>query len=144
MYASKDDLMTRFGAEALAVLAMRHADGEDTPDTDKVLDDALTDAHHEIDSYLRARYTLPIVTNGNALQRCALDLTFYNLHESQVTELVEKRRDDWIKWLKDLAKGTVYLDVILPVPDNGSAVPVADGGMVEFQPTRAAVFGRPY
>lgn len=144
MYASRDDLITRFGAEALAMLAVRHADGEELPGHDQVLDDALTDAHHEIDSYLRARYTLPLVPNGNTLQRCALDLAFYNLHENQVTELVEKRRDDWIKWLKDVAKGLVYLDVILPVPGDGSAVPVVDGGLVEFQSTRDAVFGKPY
>ena len=144
MYATKDDLVTRFGADALASLAIRHADGEDEPDQDKVLNDALLDAHNEIDSYLRARYILPLTTDSNTLQRCALDLTFYNLHENQCSELVENRRDAWIKWLKDIVKGLVHLDVVLPMPDDGSAVPVADGGMVEFKPTRKAVFGEVY
>ena len=142
MYASKDDLVTRFGAEVIAGLVTR--DDDDEASSEARLDGALTDASNEIDSYLRGRYTLPIATTSTTLKRCAIDLAFYNLHENQVTELVEKRHDDWIKWLVGVSKGTINLDVAIEPPPDGGAVPVIDGGAVEFKHTRPAVFGEQY
>jgi phage gp36-like protein len=142
MYATKDDMISRFGLNEVTGIVL---EGNDTEvDVDVILGDALADAASEIDSYLRSRYNLPITTASTSLKRCATDLAFYNLHKNRLTDLVEKRHDDWIKWLVGVSKGMIALDVAIDPPADGAAVPVLDGGSVEFQHTRPAIFGGPY
>lgn len=142
MYATKEDLQSRFGAGTIDQLATHQDDAG--PDVETVIADALADAGTVIDSYLRARYSLPLASTSSTLKRCALDLAFYNLHENHTTDLVQKRYDDWIKWLVKVNKGEVLLDAIVPPPEDGSAVPVIDGGAVEFKYARPAVMGESY
>ncbi|WP_250696815.1 gp436 family protein [Escherichia coli] len=72
---------------------------------------AISDAEAEIDSFLSRRYQLPLgVTEiPRPLQRVAVSLAFYWLSErdNQITELIQKRYDDAIKTLREMANGTV-------------------------------------
>ncbi|HEB0330695.1 TPA: DUF1320 domain-containing protein, partial [Escherichia coli] len=71
---------------------------------------AISDAEAEIDSFLSRRYQLPLgVTEiPRPLQRVAVSLAFYWLSErdNQITELIQKRYDDAIKTLREMANGT--------------------------------------
>ncbi|EGK8325543.1 DUF1320 domain-containing protein [Escherichia coli] len=78
-------------------------------DEDKIRQ-AISDAEAEIDSFLSRRYQLPLgVTEiPRPLQRVAVSLAFYWLSErdNQITELIQKRYDDAIKTLREMANGT--------------------------------------
>ncbi|EHR8527296.1 DUF1320 domain-containing protein [Escherichia coli] len=78
-------------------------------DEDKIRQ-AISDTEAEIDSFLSRRYQLPLgVTEiPRPLQRVAVSLAFYWLSErdNQITELIQKRYDDAIKTLREMANGT--------------------------------------
>lgn len=74
-----------------------------------VVNRALKDAADSIDSYVSARYELPLSTVPSVLERVACDLARYYLYDDQVTEVIQKRYDDCIKLLGDVAAGRVSL-----------------------------------
>jgi phage gp36-like protein len=74
-----------------------------------VLHGALTDADDTINSYISARYTLPITPVPAVLARVACELARFYLYDDQVTDLIKDRHAANIKWLGEVSKGTVSL-----------------------------------
>lgn len=74
-----------------------------------VVNRALKDATDTIDSYVSARYSLPLSTVPAVLERVACDLARYYLYDDQVTEIIQKRYDACVKLLGDVAAGRVSL-----------------------------------
>jgi phage gp36-like protein len=70
-----------------------------------VLGRALADADAEIDSYLAARYTLPLGSTPGVLTRLAADMTRYRLYDDGMPETVRQRYEDAVSLLKRMAKG---------------------------------------
>ena len=60
MYATRQDMISRFGEEEIRLLTDR--DGSAGAIVDAVLDQVLADASAEIDGYIGGRYRLPLVT----------------------------------------------------------------------------------
>ncbi|MHC1700289.1 MAG: gp436 family protein [Humidesulfovibrio sp.] len=132
MYATAQELETRLGGgEALVILADR--DGDGVADAELV-ERALTDATAEIDSYLAARYTLPLPTVPAVLVRLACDMAVYRITSEYGAGLTEERRqryEDAVAWLRRAGSGDVSLG--LP-PQQAPAATLAAPGLVSGKP----------
>lgn len=128
-YATQQALIDRFGESEL----IRLSDHEGTGAIDAgVVAGKLADADAEIDGYLAGRYTLPLTTVPEALRRIACDIARYHLYDDRVTEAVQKRYDDAIKFLVLVSKGQVQLGVDTggDTPQTGAAPEYYAGAQV--------------
>jgi phage gp36-like protein len=115
-YATRQDMLDRFGEQRLIELTDPNAQFI----VDDTLDRALTDADGDIDTHLELRYALPLPAVPTSLKRIACDLARYYLYGDAAPELVVKRYDAAMRFLRAIADGSVQLGV----PD--SAAPAAD------------------
>lgn len=132
-YATPIDLITRFDAEEIAQRTAREiprlvsaqmlraaAAGADlsgyTEDErlacatalEKV-SRALDDARSTVDGYLAGRYRLPLSPLPPVLVRIACELARYYLYDDQLTEPVKQRFEANVRFLRDVASGTLQL-----------------------------------
>lgn len=119
MYATKQDLIDRYGERELIELTDRVA-GEAI--IDAVVDHALADADAMIDAYIGARYVLPLPTTPTVLNGTACDIARYRLHEDTPSDAVRVRYEQAIKLLVALSRGDAKLDIA------GTAPPASPGG----------------
>lgn len=116
-YATKQNLIDRFGAEELIQLTDRA-----TPPAgvinDTVLNQALADADAEADGYLGARYTLPLASVPLALKRIAADIARYRLYDNRATDEVRQRYEDAVKFLRDVSRKEATLGIDPPRIEN--------------------------
>jgi phage gp36-like protein len=129
-YATQADIATLYGANAL-VVADHNRDG--------IVDSAavtrsLTSASDEIDTYLAARYTLPLTEVPGFLKTLAVDIALYRLALSAdvLSDEHRKRYEDALGHLKRIAKGEAAL-VFTATPATGDidvsgAQPIVSGG----------------
>lgn len=134
-YATPTDLLTRFdaaeiaqrvdrgvprlvGAELLAAVAnggnldaFTEAEVLRATVAKGLIERALQDADETINSYLSSRYVLPLSTVPAVLARVACEMARFYLYDDQVTDLIKDRHAANIKWLGEVAKGTVSLGV---------------------------------
>ncbi len=105
MYASQQDMIDRYGPDAL--LAATDLDGVVAADR---VANAIADASDEIDSYVGKRYSLPLVSVPRVLSRLTVDIAVYRMaDEASQTEEKRKRYEDAVKLLDSIAKGKVSL-----------------------------------
>lgn len=110
MYATQQDLIDRFGQEELVELTDRADPPAGVVDS-TVVTRALDDTAALIDGYVGVRYELPIAAVPALLTNLAADIARYKLYDEAPPEAVEKRHDDAIKTLRDIAAGKAKLDV---------------------------------
>jgi phage gp36-like protein len=132
-YCTQQNLIDRFGEEELIQLTDRTIPATAVDAT--VVAAAIGDADDTINGYLAGRYELPLASTPPVLVRNACDLARYFLFGNQVPETVEKRKNDVIRFLEQLAKGTITLGV------DGSGNEVASSSLPEFSSDESA-FGR--
>jgi len=122
-YATLQDLENRFGEAEINQLADRDNDGNN--DTD-VVESALDSATSEINSYLGVRYSTPITSVSDNLNRVCCDIARYLLHDDAAIDEVESRYKRAISWLKDIASGKAILtdDTGTSVSSNSGATSV--------------------
>ena len=129
MYASKQDMIDRFGNDEMIQLTDRSMAGviDDT-----VLNRALEDADGEINGYLGSRFTTPVSPVPTTLLRIACDMARYYLYDDNATDQVTKRYNDSIKFLKDIAKGDVSIgiDTLGSTPESSDIPSFESGGNV--------------
>lgn len=107
MYATKDDLIIRFGAQEVDnLLAMQTLES--------ALEQALQDASEEIDSYVAVKYQLPLPSIPSTLKRVACNIARYRLYFQHPPEVIEERYKDEIKYLQKIAEGKAILSVLNP------------------------------
>jgi phage gp36-like protein len=128
-YASQTDLESRFGAEE--ILQLSDPAGSGVLDV-VVISIALNDAQATVDGYLRAAYSLPLPNVPHELVRVTCDLARFYLYADRVTEVVQKRRDEAISWLKDVAanRTSLALDIALAAPEKVGGVNFVAGSRV--------------
>lgn len=91
-----------------------------------LINGALADADSAIDGYVATRYAVPLAPALAAgVKRLACDLARYHLYDDQVTEAIQKRRDEAVAELRDIAAGRSSLGI-----SNVGAAP--SGGLVEM------------
>lgn len=119
-YAVLQNLIDRFGQTELDQVA-------DTTNTGVLdvtrVDRALGDAAAEIDAALIGRYSLPLVTVPDMLERIACDLARESLYEDRPTETVKDRAERARAQLMAIASGKLGLDVPkAPVAESTSGL----------------------
>jgi len=95
-------------------------------------DQARAAASDQASSYLKKRFALPLLAWAGDIKRAVADLAMYDLITfrgfdpgSQSGELIVKRRDDAILWLRDVARGIVEpIDVLDSTADVDEAAPL--------------------
>lgn len=107
-YVTQATLTDRFGEDEMIALADRNRDG--TPDS-AVVEQAITDASAEIDSYLGTRYSVPLTTTPDAVKSACADIARYRLADERPLEEVSKRYDAAIRFLRDVATGRASLGI---------------------------------
>lgn len=120
-YAVQADMVTALGEDELIQLTDR-ADPPVGAIDAAVLTRALEAADGEIDSYLAARYTLPLASVPTILRDCAIDIARYRLHDRGMPDLVKDTYKDRLAWLRDVAKGVASLGI-----DTDSLTPASAG-----------------
>lgn len=107
-YATQADLVTAFGEQDILQLT-----DIDTPEQGGIVaarvDEALARASAEVDSYLAARYQLPLAEVPDALKGAVLDLAYAFLHRTSMPEHVEAAASRARRYLRDLSDGRATL-----------------------------------
>lgn len=134
-YATQQDLVDRFGATELLQLSDRANTGSIDA---AVVAKALADADAEIDSYLAARYTLPLASSPEIIVRLAADMARYFLYDDRATDQVGKRYEAAVKLLRAISSGAASIGV-----DSANAQPATDGGAQIDANDRVFTSGRP-
>lgn len=126
MYATHDDLISRFGELAIAELESMHNDGL------LAVTNALSDAGEKMNSYLSIRYKTPLNKTEHLKLVCA-DIARYLLYMNEPTDEVEARYKEALKWLQDVGAGKANVTFAEPLTDDEQqstyikpAVPIGD------------------
>lgn len=114
MYCTRDDLIERFGTKEIEDLEYGRPNA---------VAEALTDADGFINGYLASRYPLPLTAVPALLKRIARDLVRYSL-DNDPSDVISKRRDEAVNYLKGLSKGEVTLG--LPVESEPDSLDTAE------------------
>ncbi|HFS8942360.1 TPA: DUF1320 domain-containing protein [Enterobacter roggenkampii] len=130
IYVTRDDLLATDGSMVWNMAIDKSTQQLD----DAKIETAIEDADAEINSFLSKRFKLPlnIATIPRPLHRVAVSIAIYWLSErdSQITNEIQKRYDDAIRTLKEIANGTRDLglptDTPAPETDSGKMIVVSD------------------
>ncbi len=134
IYATVSDICTRYQRRQLDMLtAVKTDSGE--PD-DAIAQTALDDAGALIDSYISARYTLPLSVIPGALAQACTVIAWYYLSDQRATEQTTQRYRDAIKWLESVRDGKTPLGV------DASTATAPEGENLAQVVSDALVFGR--
>lgn len=120
-YASKQDLIDRFGETEMVQITDR--DGTGLFD-DATFAKAQADGDAEIDAYLQGRYALPLAHVPTILCRLACDLYRYYLYFPRLIEDVEKRYERSVKLLEGIRDGRINLGLDAGQAPEPAASPV--------------------
>ena len=118
-YATRQDMIDRFG------MAEVDLHGEDKVTA------TLADAAVEIDSYVGARYDLPLQLSEEAsalLTRLACDVARYLCWDDTASDRVRDAAKDARTMLRDLARGTIALPGSTDAPAGSTGARFVDGG----------------
>jgi len=107
-YATHDDIVERYGDDG--ALRAFDKDGDGALDAD-VEAQALADASDLIDSYIGARFDLPLTTVPTRLKRVCVELAIYYASDdvTRQTEENKNRYKENVQWLRDLSTGKASL-----------------------------------
>ena len=112
-YATVQDMIDRFGAQEIARLSTP-ADRETEGVVTERVERAIEGVGATIDSYIRQRYETPLDVAPLEIARICMDLTRYDLATGDgktAAEDVKDRAKEARDWLRDIARGTVKLDL---------------------------------
>ncbi|EJN8826621.1 DUF1320 family protein [Salmonella enterica] len=130
LYASAQDMRDRY--DNLDELLMQ-------PGTDdlneKKLAQALSDAGALVDSYLSAKYSLPLAVVPQVLVQYCCAIAFYYLCDQQATDQARDRYREALTWLREVKSGSIPVGV-----DEAGSAPASDD-LPQMQ-AEAPVFGR--
>ena len=124
MYATAQQVIERYGAGMVRLLTDRDGAGAVDP---LVLERALADAAAEIDTYLAAKYDLPLIGTPRVLTRLAVDIAVYRLAAGADLATDERRRryEDAVKLLERIARGEASLGLADPPPSAAGGVKIS-------------------
>ena len=119
-YATKQDLLDRDESMVWNLAIDRSTEVLN----DTAIDEALSQADDEINSYLARRYVLPLPEVPSLLRKQAVTIAFYWLadRDQQATNLMMERYEKALTSLKEIAKGSRELGLpTLSAPTEGAA-----------------------
>lgn len=140
-YATQQDLIDRFSQAELAQLTDPAAGTTIDP---VPVARALADADAEVDSYLGARYSLPLANVPTVLVRVAADIARYRLWDQAAPDLVKDRYREAVKLLQSLARGeTVLAGAVALAPADGAITVTVASRSRQFSSDTLDRFARP-
>lgn len=107
IYATVSDMQARYQKRNLDLLTK--AKSEDGKPDDAFIESALNDACGLVDSYISARYVLPLSVVPQALAQQCCAIAFYYLNDLRATEQTRLRYEDALRWLRDVRDGKIQL-----------------------------------
>jgi phage gp36-like protein len=116
-YCTQADILEQLDEDVLVQLT----DDDDIGVVDgDVVTRAIADADAEIDSYCGTRHDLPFSPVPVMVRKLSVDLSIYNLYARRrgVSEDRQKRYDNAIRFLQDVARGRITLGADAPTPDS--------------------------
>lgn len=127
-YATQAQAVTLYGEDYVLKTVDRDDDGEADADA---FEDALEQASSEMDSYLGARYDVPIAPVPGVLVRYCVDIAIYisSPEAGQLTEEKIKRYNRAIKWLEQVAEGKAEVP---GAGDSGAGSDIGEGNTTEY------------
>ncbi|EAO1206237.1 DUF1320 domain-containing protein [Salmonella enterica] len=109
IYATVSDMCLRYQRSKLDLLTSDKT--EDGQPDDALIEVALADAGSLIDSYISARYTLPLsVVPGALAQQCCV-IAWYLMNDIRATDQTVQRYKDAVSWLESVRDGKTPLGV---------------------------------
>ncbi|EOF5314835.1 gp436 family protein [Salmonella enterica] len=130
LYASAQDMRDRYDN----LDALLFQPGSDTPNEKKLMQ-ALNDAGALADSYLSAKYALPLAVVPQVLVQHCCAIAFYYLCDQQATDQARDRYREALTWLREVKSGSIPVGV-----DEAGSAPASDD-LPQMQ-AEAPVFGR--
>ncbi|EAN5774906.1 DUF1320 domain-containing protein [Salmonella enterica] len=130
LYASAQDMRDRY--DNLDTLLFQP--DSDTPN-EKKLAQALSDAGALADSYLSAKYSLPLAVVPQVLVQHCCAIAFYYLCDQQATDQARDRYREALTWLREVKNDSIPIGV-----DEAGSAPESDD-LPQMQ-AEAPVFGR--
>ncbi|NKD22577.1 DUF1320 family protein [Enterobacter asburiae] len=123
-YATVSDMVKRYQRRNLDLLTKSRTDNG-LPD-DSIIDEALADASALMDSYIVARYTLPLTVVPATLPQVCGVIAWYYLNDVRATDQATQRYKDAIRWLEGVRDGKIPLgtDTAGASPDGENLVEV--------------------
>lgn len=115
-YCTQANLVTRFGEAELIANTDRESAAAIVPE---IVTGAIVKASNTIDSYIGARYALPLASPDPVLQGLCEDLARHALYTVERPEVVQKAYDAAIAHLKDISRGVARL----AIPEPAAATP---------------------
>jgi phage gp36-like protein len=97
-----------------------------------VLQTAQQDAYDTINGYIQGRYDIPLATPPNAILLAESDLARYFLYDDNTTEVIKRRYDAALDYLKSIRDGKINLG---PVGGAPAPSPVGTPQVVTGTPT---------
>lgn len=108
-YVTQADLVARYGEQDLVRLTDRTNSPPSTIDSD-VVTAAIGDAESFAQTYIRARYTLPLAEVPAALTRQVAAIAWWNLKgPGRATEDDRQAYEDAMRWLEKVGDGKAVL-----------------------------------
>jgi len=135
-YVGAQDIADLYGEEFLLLVAERDGEGDLAgAATAAAIEDACAQASSEADSYIGARYPVPVHPAPRALQIHVINMAVHHLAATadRMTEQIRQRYEDALRWLKDVAAGRAGLGTA-----DGGAATAGEGG----NPDEALVMSR--
>jgi phage gp36-like protein len=127
-YATAQDLIDRYGATEIARLSA--ADGASVVAVDAVrCAMALDDATALVESYLRARYQLPLSPVPREILAATCALARHQLAQGggrEPSDQIKAARDETIAWLKALSSGSAQIEGARPIGEGREGARTSD------------------
>ena len=129
-YATVAEMASRYQRRNLDLLTKTRTDNNQ-PD-DVIIDAALADATAMMDSYIVARYTLPLTVAPATLPQVCCVIAWYFLQDTRATEQSTQRYKDAIRWLEGVRDGKIPLgtDTAGSAPDGENRAQVVSDAPV--------------
>lgn len=128
-YCLVADLVARFGENEILTLTDRDGTGQIS---ETIVEHAIDDASALIDGYLHGRYNLPLQPVPTVLTPICSDIARYQLYDNNAPEVVTKRYETAIAFLKAVGRGELTLGVATDnsAPKSTDLPDIQSGGNV--------------
>lgn len=122
-YATQQELIDRYGEQALVMLTDRAPIATGAIDSD-VVAKALSDADELIDGYLSTRYALPLASVPPLVAQLARVIAYWMLHLTEPDTKTTKAYDNALRRLRDIASGAMRIPAagLEPATTNAGGV----------------------
>jgi phage gp36-like protein len=106
-YCTEDDLLNMIPEEDLTDLTVESGEVPDSA----VIDDAISKADAEIDSYLGVKYAVPLSPTPDQVKALSVDLAIYHLYSrhSIVPPVRQQKYDNAVTFLQQVAAGAAII-----------------------------------